>query len=125
MTIQIDSLLRVILYVRDMNRMVRFYRDSLGLQLLTPRGLEDFGSAMWVEFDTGACPLALHGGGEGRTGPTPPELVFRVSDAAVARQALVDAGLEMGPVRELETGNYLCSGRDPEGHPFSLESRKD
>src|SRR5262245_11195471 len=42
--------------VSDMDRSVRFYRDTLGLKLR-------FQSPDWTEFDVGSTTLALHGGG--------------------------------------------------------------
>jgi catechol 2,3-dioxygenase-like lactoylglutathione lyase family enzyme len=49
--------------VSDMERSVRFYRDTLGLKLR-------FQSPDWSEFDLGPTTLALHGGGT----PAPPPL---------------------------------------------------
>ena len=46
-----------IVMVSDMDRSVRFYRDTLGLKLR-------FQSPDWTEFDLGATTLALHGGGK-------------------------------------------------------------
>ena len=42
--------------VADMDRSVRFYRDTLGMTLR-------FQSPEWSEFDLGLNTLALHGGG--------------------------------------------------------------
>jgi lactoylglutathione lyase len=42
--------------VSDMDRSVRFYRDTLGLKLR-------FQSPDWTEFAVGPNTLALHGGG--------------------------------------------------------------
>jgi lactoylglutathione lyase len=46
-----------IVMVSDMDRSVRFYRDTLGLKMR-------FQSPDWTEFDMGATTLALHGGGK-------------------------------------------------------------
>ena len=43
----------VIKFVADMNKAVKFYRDTLGLQL-------KFESPGWSEFMTGETTLALH-----------------------------------------------------------------
>jgi len=43
----------VIKFVTDMNKAVKFYRDTLGLQLR-------FESPSWSEFATGETTLALH-----------------------------------------------------------------
>jgi catechol 2,3-dioxygenase-like lactoylglutathione lyase family enzyme len=47
------ELVEVVLYVRDMERAIRFYCDAVGLEL-------DFESEHWTTFRTGACTLALH-----------------------------------------------------------------
>lgn len=47
--------------VSDMDRSVRFYRDTVGLKLR-------FQSPDWSEFEVGGTTLALHGGGK----PAPP-----------------------------------------------------
>jgi catechol 2,3-dioxygenase-like lactoylglutathione lyase family enzyme len=46
----------VMVMVSDMKRSVRFYRDTLGLNLRSE-------SAYWTEFETGGATVALHGGG--------------------------------------------------------------
>jgi CBS domain-containing protein len=58
------GMIEVLLYVQDMNAMVKFYRDQLGLDVETPADLEDYSREQWVVLDTGACKLALHGGGQ-------------------------------------------------------------
>lgn len=117
-------LIEIIIYVQDMDRAVRFYRVSLGLQVKFPTGLSDYTEQMWVTFDTGACTLALHGGGGGRPGQYTSEIVFAVQDIQKVRAALVENGVEMGEVRPLEGGGAVCSGQDPDGHPFAIESMK-
>lgn len=47
------ELVEVVLYVRDMDRAVGFYRDTLDLPVA-------YESAGWTTFRTGACTLALH-----------------------------------------------------------------
>src|SRR5207247_827175 len=52
-----------IVMVSDMERSVRFYRDTLGLKLR-------FQSPEWTEFDLSGTTLALHSGGK----PAPPPM---------------------------------------------------
>ena len=118
------ELMEVILYVRDMEAQVSFYRDVLGIPVKEPAGVQDFGELFWVELDTGSCTLALHGGGEGRYGKDAPKVVFRVSDVAASRAKLLQDGVTMGDVRSPGPGIQVCDGRDPEGNKFSLESRE-
>jgi len=113
--------LQIILFVQDMNREVRFYRDVLGLPLVYPRGLEDYANEMWVEFDLGETTLAIHGGAED-TPDTLHELVFYVENVASAREMIIAAGTQMDEIRELEDGSPTAEGRDPAGHRFSVRS---
>ena len=109
----------VILYVRDMGRAVHFYHDLLGFPIRFPQGQSDLSQEMWVELETGNCPLALHGG-SGEAPARQHELVFTVLDITAARDALVQAGVAMDPIRTLEDGAPIASGLDPEGHRFAI-----
>ena len=40
--------MEIILYVEDMNAQVSFYRDTLGLPVTYPAGLEDYGDQVWA-----------------------------------------------------------------------------
>ena len=119
----LGELMEVILYVRDMGAQVSFYRDRLGLKVKEPQGVQDFTDVYWVEFDTGACTLVLHGGGEARLGADAPKVVFRVADIEAARSALVEKGVSLGKVRSPAPGVWVCDGTDPEGNKFSIEKR--
>ena len=113
--------MEIILYVQDMNNVVRFYRDVLGLSLKYPQGLEDYSDEMWVEFDMGETTLALHGGAD-ETPDTQHELVFWVDNVARAREMIIAAGTKMAEIRALEDGSPVAEGRDPAGHRFSIRS---
>lgn len=119
------GLIEVILYVEDMNAQVAFYRDILGLKLFFPSMVSDFKDEMWVTFDTGACTLALHGGGKRRLGKDTPKIVFGVEDIHAAREFYIQRGLALGAVRTAAPGIYVCDGIDLEGNPFSLESHQE
>jgi predicted enzyme related to lactoylglutathione lyase len=118
----LQGLMEVILYVQDMASQVAFYRDRLGLILRSPANQEDFNSAYWVEFETGACSLVLHGGGQKRSGPDAPKIVFRVQDIQVAQNELRDRGVVMGELRSPAPDVWVSDGADPEGNAFSIES---
>ena len=116
-----SSTIEIILYVRNMNAEVRFYRDVLGLPLRYPKGLEDYSSQIWVEFSIAEGTLALHGGAE-VTPKDDHEIVFRVEDVSRARKMIIQAGIEMNPIRPLEDGAPIAEGRDPDGHRFAIRS---
>jgi catechol 2,3-dioxygenase-like lactoylglutathione lyase family enzyme len=120
---QLLHLCEIILYVEDMNTQVRFYRDRLGLRLTHPQGIDDFSAEYWVTFDTGACTLALHGGGQKRIGQDSPKIVFLTDDLAASRALLASRGVAVSAPRSPAPGVDVCDAKDPEGNPFSIESR--
>lgn len=120
----VNGLIEIILYVEDMAQQVGFYRDILGLTVSYPANLDDYSPEMWVTLDTGACTLALHGGGQKRLGEDTPMIVFGVTDIAAARDHLLTQGVEVGEIFSAAPGVHLCHGRDPEGNPFALESHE-
>jgi catechol 2,3-dioxygenase-like lactoylglutathione lyase family enzyme len=105
---------RVILFTANMDMMVAFYRDVLGLKLRT----NDKG---WKTFDAGACEIALHSSGR-KPGPRSPKIQFDVKDVAATRDWLIARGAKMGKVSSTD-GLDLCGGKDPDGNPFSLSNR--
>jgi predicted enzyme related to lactoylglutathione lyase len=118
------GLMEVILYVQDMGAQVAFYRDVLELQVLVPQGVRDFSEVYWVEFETGACKLALHAGGQRSQSETAPKIVFRVGDVPSVRNVLLRRGVSMGDIRSPAPGVQVSDGIDPEGNRFSIESRQ-
>jgi catechol 2,3-dioxygenase-like lactoylglutathione lyase family enzyme len=109
------ELRRIILFTANMEAMSRFYGEVLGLELVnSERG--------WKDFNAGACAIALHEGAA-KVGHRPPKLAFHAADVAATRAALVRRGAKMGKV--LSTAHLdLCDGKDPDGNPFQISSRK-
>lgn len=117
----LKGVVEVILYVENMQEMVEFYRDSMGLTLRSPARATDFRKEEWVVFDTGACCLCLHSGGRRRLGQDSPAFVFRVLDIEVARDELTERGVPMGEPRRVAADVWVCDGEDPEGNRFMIE----
>ena len=118
----VRGLKEVVLYVEDMNAEVAFYRDKLGLEVLSPKGRGEYSGEMWVTLSAGECALALHGGGHRRFGEDAPCVVFRVSSVPSAREALRRRGVVTSAIRSASPGILACDGKDPEGNKFSLEA---
>ncbi|HZY46911.1 MAG TPA: VOC family protein [Candidatus Bathyarchaeia archaeon] len=119
----IQTLMQVILHGKDMNTIVSFYRDKLGLTLLHPKNIKDFTNETWVPFDTGSCIFVLHGGGRLRAGEEPSHrLTFQVSDVKTAREQFTSRGVKLGEVRTPAPGHWVVDGRDPEDNVYALES---
>ena len=120
----IGPLIEVILYVEDMPKQVRFYRDILGLPVRHPAGKADLSAEGWVTLGAGDCVLALHSGGRRRLGKDTPKIVFEVEDIHSARATLSQRGVALGEVRSAAPGVWVSDGADPEGHPFSIEQHE-
>ena len=120
----VKDLMEVILYVENMNTQVEFYTDKLGFKVAYPQSTDDYTDQMWVTLDTGACTLALHGGGKRRFGTDAPKIVFQVDDILAAREELIRRGVEIDEVRSAAPGVWVCDGEDPEGNKLSIESHE-
>ncbi len=109
------QLRRIILFTPNLEEMTAFYRDIIGLKPLA-------GEKGWVDFDAGACRLALHAG-PSEIGKRPPKLAFFAADVALVRASLMKRGARFGAVKS--TAHFdMCDGRDPDGNPISLSSRR-
>ena len=116
------GLIEVIFFVKDMNKMVQFYRDVLDLPL-TNSAVSDHTGENWVTFESGSCLLALHSGGKGDLSPDAPKIVFRVQDIKSARFQLLESGVTAGEIRSPAQGVSVCDAKDPEGNSFSIEEQ--
>ena len=104
---------RVILFTRQIDRMTAFYRDVMGLKVVT----NDPG---WRELDAGGITIGLHSGppSPGKKGP---KIAFRAKDVAKAREELNQRGAKFGKV---SAGEFqLSNGKDPDGNPIQLSNR--
>lgn len=109
---------RVILFVQDVSKVGAFYRDVLGL----PVKVSPDDPKAWLEFEAGACSIALHDGGAPSAGRRQPKIVFFAEDVAQTRVELIARGAKLGPVQD--AGEFqFCDGKDSEGNPFSISSR--
>jgi len=110
---------RVILFTSNFDEMVRFYGEVLGLPVVS-------NEEGWREFDSGPCRIAIHRGHrpKGESGATPAKLVFYAEDVAAARAFLVEERqVKMGKIMSPGESEF-CDGKDPDGNPFQISSRK-
>lgn len=113
-----------IVFVSDMARSVRFYRDVLGLPLR-------FESPGWSEFATEGATLALHraegpeGGDDGSSPESPgrcrPGLNVPDLDAFHAR--MVEHGVPCLEEPSVVFGSKVALYEDPDGLPISVGER--
>lgn len=127
-TLQIDGLHQLALTTADLERSTRFYRDILGLSLITsfdPPGL--------AFFQVGDLRLSIQKVDEVEAASS--VLYFRVQDIGAATQSLKDNAIELERKPELifrddqgqfgEAGEeeWMAFFRDPDGHLLALASR--
>lgn len=98
----------VIKFVSDMDRAVRFYRDTLGLKL-------KFESPGWSEFVTGETTLALHPASEKNPAGNV-ELGFSVPDVERFYTDMAGRGVPFSmPPTKQDFGGVLAQFVDSEG----------
>ena len=111
----------VMLFVAELEPMVAFYRDALGLAPNEHSRLDD-----WVEFETDGARFALHQIPRhvgALPSPTPRETgsckpILAVDDLAVARERLAAAG---ATILDRPWGGWDFA--DPEGNVVGLTER--
>jgi predicted enzyme related to lactoylglutathione lyase len=118
------KLVQAMVFAKDMERMMAFYEEALGLRYLAEESSEG-----WAVFDSGGARLALHAIpaaiAEDITITDPPQarsdtaikLVFAAADLEQARARLVAHGAVMFDSR----ASGYCDGLDPEGNVFQIK----
>lgn len=114
---EFDTLSEVILYVENMDEMLAFYRDILGLAVVA--GDPEYG---FVKLDAGSTSLCLHAGRDGKVGKFAPKIVFDVDDLDAAAAYLRDHDVELGEKRQAGPDSEVVDGMDPEGNKFAIEA---
>ena len=116
------SLYQLMLMVGDMAKMVAFYRDAVGLEVVFPSDapVDGYASVNWVQLAAGETRLALHGGGEPQ-GSGAATLSFKVDDVAALYRNLKQKGFEIDAPQELGPGVMVAKALDPEGNRLSFD----
>ncbi|MGA8144426.1 MAG: VOC family protein [Candidatus Acidiferrales bacterium] len=108
-----SKLTYAIKFVADMDRAVRFHRDTLGLPL-------KFESPGWSEFVTGETTLALHPASE-KNPAGKVELGFQVGNLQEFYRDMTAQGVNFSmPPAKQEFGAYLAQFVDSEGAQYSV-----
>lgn len=105
---------KYLLWVQDMSRAVRFWRDTFGGEVLTE-------SEHWSEVRLGGSAiLGLHGGGDGSEVES--QLSIQVTDADEACGEIAAKGGKIVSAPVVREGEpiKLASVADPEGNLFSI-----
>jgi predicted enzyme related to lactoylglutathione lyase len=107
--------------VNDMDRAEAFYRDTLGLNILTPRGEPGTRSNGFMEFEAGGTAIGLTA-----MAPLPNAAVaLAVDDCHATIEELRAKGVTIG-MDPVETSDcFLAAISDPEGNQIIIHQRKD
>jgi predicted enzyme related to lactoylglutathione lyase len=120
------QLLTAMLYVKDLERMKRFYCDLLGVQPANHNWTD-----VWAAFDTGGARFTLHAipsniakNIEIASPPVPREnqpvkLIFEVNDVERERERLQSLGIQTLR-RPWQKPGEACDAVDPEGNIFQF-----
>jgi predicted enzyme related to lactoylglutathione lyase len=105
----------ILIFARDMDKMLRFYRDTLGLKVR-------FANAHFAELAAGGgAGIALHAGLEPSASTDGDVMIeFTVDDIETCARLLSERGVKVDPIRT-ETFGKIAQLRDPEGHRIGLE----
>ena len=107
--------------VNDMDRAEAFYRDTLGLRVLRPRGAPGTRSNGFMEFDAGGTAIGLTA-----MGPLPnAAMALAVDDVRAAIAELGANGVEIG-LEPVDTGDcVIATISDPDGNVIIIHRRDD
>jgi len=109
---------RVILYVRDIQKVAAFYQKHFGLVPITS---DEPG---WLELasPSGGCTLALHQASTAQKRGSEIKLVFGVDDVHAFKAERAAQGLKFGVVHDVR-GIQFANARDPAGNSISISNR--
>ncbi len=109
---------RVILYVKDIPKVARFYQRHFGMQPLPSQ------TKGWLEMAShpGGCNIALHQASSGQKSGAAIKIVFGVADVRKFKSEREEDGLKFGPIHESEDFEF-ANAKDPAGNSIQVSSR--
>ena len=111
---------RILLYVRDPERVADFYATHFDYQIQREEGDRII---ELTRTDDKACKLMLHPLARGRkSGQTLVKLVFDVQDVSAFCANAQKNGLQFGKIHEAD-GYTFANAKDPAGNSISVSSR--
>jgi predicted enzyme related to lactoylglutathione lyase len=115
------SISRVILYVKDIEKVALFYQTFFGMKRIES---EEPG---WLELksQSGGCLVALHQASKAQRSGSAVKLVFGVKDVQAFKEAVASRGLKFGPVHIVRNGlgHEFANAKDPAGNSISISNR--
>nr|WP_298683179.1 VOC family protein [uncultured Dongia sp.] len=110
---------RILLYVHDVEKIIRFYEAHFGFQ--PQRDPED--RIVELVDPKGGAILMIHPAGKAqKAGQVLVKLVFDIADVPAFCAKAAKAGLKFGAVHKAD-GYVFANAKDPAGNPISVSSR--
>jgi predicted enzyme related to lactoylglutathione lyase len=111
-------IVRIILYVRDIQEVAAFYQRHFGLKPMP--GAEE----SWLEIGlpNGGCSIALHQAAASQKRGAEMMIVFGVKDMRAFRAERIAAGLKFGALHT-SVGHEFSNTKDPAGNSIQISSR--
>lgn len=120
------GLSRHVLWISDPTTSLDFYQRKLGMTLIeTTQSANSAANRYRLAFSSGATCLELHHRKDW-TRPTPSDdegywkIGITLPDVDLARQRLMDVGINVTEPRQFRDIGYLCHLQDPDGHAIEL-----
>jgi predicted enzyme related to lactoylglutathione lyase len=112
------SIVRLVLYVKDIAAVAAFYQKHFGLK---PQPTHEKG---WLELksESGGCQIALHQAAKSQKSGAAIKIVFGVSDVRTFVAERARDGLKFGPVHQTQSFAF-ANAKDPAGNSISVSSR--
>ena len=108
---------KYVIWAADMDRAIRFYRDTCGGRLLKQ-------NSVIAEVEIAGAVIGIHSGGEGKRTWT--GISLQVADVIVGARAVAAAGGSLAKEPEPENGEppHLAMCADPDGNEFMLTRKR-
>jgi len=112
------SVVRIILYVRDVQAVAAFYERHFGMKPQGPKADD------WLELSSagGGTTLALHRAAKTQRSGAAVKIVFGVRDISAFKAQSEENGLIFGPIHRVG-GFEFANAKDPAGNSISISSR--
>jgi len=112
------SIVRVILYVKNMPKLADFYQRHFGFRPLPSKSKD------WLELVSagGGCAIALHQASSAQKSGAAVKLVFGIADVRGFIKKSAAAGLKFGPVHVVDDFEF-SNAKDPAGNSIQISSR--
>ena len=110
---------RILLYVRDVEKIVAFYEKHFGFEA---RRLPGDRIVELISLEGGANILVHNAGKAQVKGQSTVKLVFDIEDVKTFAEKAALNGLKFGALHQAD-GYVFANAKDPNGNPISISSR--